>query len=311
MAVAARKKKQVDLWAQTLKDRGEKFATIVSGTEYGLLRGSLAALNDHRCHICRGKRAIGSRAAFDHHHGTGVARAVLCKQCNLALGYPENALGDRAATASAEEWERASTGFRHPKTRQHVEGIGGWAALAQAYHVKWAPVVEAMGGVYRKHIGEGKRIGSPARDRISPAAFADIGEVLVQQSRRIRALYTPEQIEAKRERRKLGWGRDWMRSMHGEGVGRPVQGQGEAWTWARHTRVVCVMLLALDWMADVKWQALGPDGLPVDPGAEAEGAFPVLAVDVGWIEDKGTVWRAVSHKGLTRAALAEQIGRAV
>ena len=42
---------------------------------------------DSVCAICSGVNANGRRLSVDHHHTTGVVRALLCFACNVAIGH--------------------------------------------------------------------------------------------------------------------------------------------------------------------------------------------------------------------------------
>jgi hypothetical protein len=56
---------------------------------FGLTPEQWEAMNseqDGRCAICRGV-SKGRPLDVDHDHSTGTVRALLCRKCNLALGY--------------------------------------------------------------------------------------------------------------------------------------------------------------------------------------------------------------------------------
>ena len=46
----------------------------------------MAALQEHRCAICREEHRAARSLHMDHCHATGKARALLCGRCNQTLG---------------------------------------------------------------------------------------------------------------------------------------------------------------------------------------------------------------------------------
>lgn len=42
---------------------------------------------DGKCEVCRKQLVRGNSHALDHCHATGALRGLLCRSCNLALGY--------------------------------------------------------------------------------------------------------------------------------------------------------------------------------------------------------------------------------
>ena len=47
----------------------------------------LSESQSHLCAICNGIDDRGAKLAVDHCHNTGKIRGLLCRKCNVALGY--------------------------------------------------------------------------------------------------------------------------------------------------------------------------------------------------------------------------------
>lgn len=70
------------------RDPKHKYALRIKH-RYGLTRTQYNAMLDEQgdaCYICR-KRAEDSPLVVDHDHKTGSVRKLLCRHCNLAIGY--------------------------------------------------------------------------------------------------------------------------------------------------------------------------------------------------------------------------------
>ena len=55
----------------------------ITDTEYHQLNES----QNYVCAICKGTDDRGARLAIDHCHNTNKIRGLLCRKCNVALGY--------------------------------------------------------------------------------------------------------------------------------------------------------------------------------------------------------------------------------
>src|SRR4051794_4873983 len=56
------------------------------GIEFGAYEAMLVQ-QDHLCASCADRLGKGREVHLDHDHGTGKVRGILCRPCNLALGY--------------------------------------------------------------------------------------------------------------------------------------------------------------------------------------------------------------------------------
>jgi hypothetical protein len=293
MAVAARKKKQVELAVRARKTERNKneFTTLNKGTaEHAWLRDCMWRLQDGKCPICDTKMR-DEHVTHDHGHDEGNSRGALCKACNGALGLPENKYGDRVTRMS--DWD-VTAGIRAmpsimANTRRRLERVSGWADNARAYWEKWEPVAEEMGRAYRKIFGPGMRPKSPAKGLVSMAAFVEFGNVLVRLSRRTREGMTPEQIAATRAQRRADWPARWENMLVHPDLKGIWQGEGDGWTWERYTRVMHTLLIAAqDWLADIHW------GDNRDEHPEDGQRVLVLYADLGTAENPDR--RGISHK---------------
>jgi len=73
--------------------------------DFGLSRDSYERMlqeQQGRCKICGGANKNGWALHVDHCHETGVVRALLCFQCNTAVGWAEQRGGEDAVQALAE-----------------------------------------------------------------------------------------------------------------------------------------------------------------------------------------------------------------
>lgn len=61
--------------------------------KYGITQADFEAMlrdQDKRCAICRRSVSRSSHWAIDHDHFSNLVRGVVCRDCNLLLGYAED-----------------------------------------------------------------------------------------------------------------------------------------------------------------------------------------------------------------------------
>jgi len=83
----ARRKKWVDDNPEKRKESSRKYRLK---TEYGLTPEQYQEMYDKQggvCSICSEKCTAQFNLAVDHNHDTGSVRELLCKSCNVALGF--------------------------------------------------------------------------------------------------------------------------------------------------------------------------------------------------------------------------------
>ena len=78
-------KKDIDA-GLTFDEAREKLYKVLYGMTIADYDKKLAEQNGV-CAICGGINVKGHKLAIDHNHATGAIRGLLCRRCNLGLGY--------------------------------------------------------------------------------------------------------------------------------------------------------------------------------------------------------------------------------
>lgn len=132
------------------------------------VRAEIRKMQGGLCGACKARVAAAS--PWDHHHDSGLPRAVLCGTCNKALGYVENA-GDAQAMAWLQEWmpKLRAKGDRIRLLKRYLRE---WGIDRYEQQARWLVALEI----------NGKRALSDASATRLSSAFTAMGECLLDVS---------------------------------------------------------------------------------------------------------------------------------